>query len=338
MIRKLKVLSLVLFTVLGVGCSTQSIMVNVHTPLRMELPPGIRSFVVFSRFVPAEGDYDRIIWGAYESVDSVMLAASDTCYRSFDHLLGSYDRYVTRIPKAEPMLRHNGDSLPDPLPWEGLLKISKRNFSHAIIILESFSIDESEIIVSQEGDKFLAKVELDVSTGWRFYQPKLRRTLDENVYVVRYSIQREGDTKLLAIEALPAKQQRFIMAGVFAGEEYAKFMKPGVIELKRKYYIKGDPVIEDAAEMIANDEWSKAERKWDYNAYNGESDKLKAMCSYNMALKAEKEGYLYKALGFARRAQKLMPAKLHLELINELTMRSLDLEEQIKSGKIIKNW
>lgn len=338
MIQRLKVLSFVLFTILGVGCSTQSIMVKVHTPLRMELPPEIRSFVVYSRFVPAEGDYDRIIWGAYESVDSVMLAASDTCFRSFDHLLNSYDRYVTRIPKAEPMFKHNGDSLPDPLPWEGLLMISKRNFSHAIIILESFGIEESEIKVSQQGDKFLAKVELSVSAGWRFYQPKLRRTLDENVYKVMYSIQNEGDTKLSAIEALPAKQQRFIMAGAYAGEEYAKLMKPGVIELKRKYYIKGDQVIEDAAELIANDEWSKAERKWDYNAYNGESDKLKAMCSYNMALKSEKEGYLNKALGFARRAQKFMPAKLHLELINELTIRSLDLEEQIKSGKIIKNW
>lgn len=338
MVQRLKVFSIVLVSIIAFGCSTQSIMLKVHTPLRMELPPELRTFAVFSRFVPAEGEYDRIIWGAYESVDSTMLVASDTCYKSFSKLLGSYDRYQTRTPATEPMFKHNSNILPDPLPWEGLLKISKRNYSHAIVILEAFGIEESEIKVSQKDGKYLAELDLIVSVGWRVYHPKLRRILDENVYKVKYSVKSEGDAQSSAIEALPLKEQRFMMAAANAGVEYARLMRPGLIEVKRKYYIKGDQIIEDAAKLIENDNWGKAESKWKYNAYNGENDKLKAMCSYNMALMAEKEGYLNKALGFARRAQKLMPAKLHRDLINELTTRSFDHEEQIKTGEIIKNW
>jgi len=338
MVQRLKVLTLVLLTILAFGCTTQSLMVKVHTPIKMELPPEVRTFSVFSRYVPAVGDYDRIIWGAYESVDSVMLAASDTCYKTFEKALDSYDRYSAKKPKAEPMFKHNGSNLPEALPWEGLMKISKRNYSHAIIILEAFGIEESEIELRQVGDEFLAEIELNVTVGWRFYQPKLSRVLDENVYEYKYGIKGEGDTKKSAVESLPSQDQRFSMAGVYAGEEYAKLMEPGLIEVKRKYYIKGDPIIEEAADFIDNGEWGKAESKWRFNAYNGENDKLKAMCSYNMALRSEREGFLSKALAFARRAQKFMPAKLHLELINELTTRSLDLDEQYKSGKIIKNW
>jgi len=338
MLRSFKAFSFVLLIALFFGCSTQSVVVKVQTPLRMALPPELNTFAVFSRFIPAGGEYDRIKWGAYDSVDSIMLAASDTCYKSFDHLLDSYDPFKTIVPKAESMFKHNGDSLPDPLPWEGMLKIAKRNFVDAIIILEAFGIDESELKVRHEGDIYTAEIELKISTGWRLYQPKLRRMLDENVYLVNYRIQKEGSSELSAIEALPTKNQRYVMAGAYAGEEYARLIKPGFIVVKRKYYKKGHPIIEEAAESIENGEWGKAESIWKLNAYNGENNELKAMCSYNMALQVEKKGSINKALGFARRAQKLMPAKLHLELINELTIRSLDQEEQVKSGKIIKNW
>lgn len=338
MIRKFRILPLLFLSVFAIGCTTQSILIKAYTPASLELPPEVRTFSVFSRFVPAQGEYDRVIWGAYDSIDSVMLAASDTCYKSFSELFNSYDRYMTRLPEGERMFRHNGAELPDPLPWEGLVKIAKRQRTEALVMLESFDLIESDIKVIPQADSYLAEIEIIISVGWRIYQPSRRRIFDEKVYKHIYMLNGEGNSEAAAIADLPERSERLILAGVFAGKEYASLMKPGIAEIKRKYYIKGHHVIEESAVFAANDEWSKAKAKWDYNAYKGETDHLKAMCSYNMSLIAEKDGHINKALGFARRAQKYMPSKLHLELINKLIKKSFELDELYKSGKIIKNW
>lgn len=338
MIQKNKILTLLFLSIIGMGCSTQSVLVKAYTPGRMELPPEVRTFSVFSRFVPAQGEYDRVKWGAYDSVDSVMLAASDTCYKAFSELFNSFDRFTTKIPTGERMFKHNGIDLPDPLPWDGLVKVANRQRTTALVMLESFNLKESEINVAPKGEGYSAEIEMTISTGWRIYQPSLRRIFDEKVYDHIYKLYGNGKSKEEAVSDLPPRAQRLILAGAFAGEEYARLMKPGITEIKRKYYTKGHKIIEESAEFITQNEWGKAKSKWDYHAYKGETDLLKAMCSYNMSLIAEKDGQINKALGFARRAHKYMPSNFHLELINDLTKKLFKLDELYKSGAIIKNW
>lgn len=338
MIKRFRILFLVLLSILTFGCSTQSMLIKVYTPAKLELPPEVRTFAVFSRFIPAQGEYDRVQWGAFDSIDSVMLAASDTCFKAFSSQFNSYERFRTRMPVGERMYQHNGTALPDPLPWEGLLKIKARTRTDALVMLEAFGIKESELRYIQDGAETKAIVEMEISAGWRIYQPQRRRIFDAKVYNLNYQVSGTGKNKDEAKSNLPDKKNRLVLAGAYAGTEYAKLMKPGDLEVKRKLYVKGYEIIEEAAVFIENNEWGKAGKKWDYNAYKGETDELKAMCSYNMALMSEKEGHINKALGFARRAQKYLPAKLHIVLINDLTIRLLDLEDKYKSGMIIKNW
>lgn len=329
---------LLLLSSLLLACNTQSILVKVYTPPPTELPPELRTFSVFSRFVPATGDYERVKWGAYDSVDSVLLEASDTCVKTFTQVFNSFGRYAAKMPQKEPMFKHNGVELPEPLPWEGLVKISQRQITDGIILLESFGIQEKEVQVESTEGVFVASLDIVVSTGWRVCQPNRRRLFEEKVSTYTYTCKAEGKSREAAQSQLPNQTERFLLASAYAGATFARTMEPGFNEVKRKLYVKGHPIIEETAKFVEQGQWGKAESKWNYQAYNGESDELKAMCSYNMALVSEKEGFLFKALGFARRAQNLMPSQVHLDLINELILRSFELEELYKSGKVIKNW
>jgi hypothetical protein len=338
---KINVLKILLFTVscFIIGCNTQSYLVDVYTPSKLELPPDLRAISVFNRFVPATGDYDRVIWGAYDSLDSTMLKVADSCTSAFSTMLGSSKKFNAKMPTGERMFRHNGPDLPEPLPsWEGLIKIAERQFTDGLIMLEAFDMTDQGIEISENNGIYTAVAKYEVITGWRIYQASRRRYLDESVYHTNYSVSASGASEQAARDSLPSQENRMIAAAKFAGEEYAKFITPKLISVKRKIYVKGNKVIEDAAAFVEEGSWGRAEDKWNYHAYNGESDELKAMCSYNMAILSEKEGYINRALGYARRAQRLMPSNLHLELINELTIRAFDIEEKYKSGEIVKNW
>jgi len=327
-----------IFPLILISCGTQSYVLEVYSPPKLELPPGINGVLVFNRFVPAQGEYDRVQWGAYESVDTTMLQVADSCAQSFGIMLNSFPRFKTRMPEGVRMFKHNNTELPEPLPWEGILKIADKYFAQAIAIMETFEIEESEVITKSVNGVYTASVSYVITNGWRIYQPERRRVLDETVYKLPHAISASGSTKELAVSMLPDKKDRLFMAAKFAGEEYARLINPELIEVKRRLYIKGHEIIEEAAVFVEQENWRKAQSKWEYNAYRGESDELKAMCCFNMAVLSEKEGIINKALGYARKAQKLMPAKVHIELINELTIRLFELEEKYKTGEVIKNW
>lgn len=320
------------------SCGTQSYLLEVYSPSKLELPPSVKGILVFNRFVPAQGEYDRVQWGAFDSVDSTMWQVADSCAQSFGMLLNDFPRFQTKMPEGVPMFKHNGPELPEALPWGGMVKIADKYFAQAIVILEAFEIEESEITTKLSNGVYTASVNLVITNGWRIYQPERSRFLDETVYSIEHTISASGNTKDLAISMLPDNRDRLFMAAKFAGEEYAKLINPEMVEVKRRLYVKGHEIIEEAAVFVEQGNWGKAQDKWDYNAYRGESDELKAMCCFNMAVLSEKEGYINKALGYARKAQKLMPSKIHLELINELTIRLFKLEEKYKSGEVIKNW
>lgn len=339
MMRRLwRFVSVILFVGALASCTTQKQVVQVYTPAEFDLPPGFRKLLIFNRFVPATGDYEYVKWGAWETVDSLIWEASDSCMAAFSASFDQSKRFFTRQPEGERMFRHNGRDLPEALPWEGLKKIAEKHFGDGIVILEAFGLDEAEPRVSPLGQNYEARLVVTVTHGWRIYQPELHRELLARVLVSDVEFTAAGASREEAMDGLPSQAERFRRAAVQAGQEFAEKILPGTIDLKRKFYSRGHPVIEEGYLLIEQGEWGKAHSKWKYHAYEGETDELKAMCSYNLAILSESEGAINLALGFARRAQRLMPAKLHLDLINELMIRLFEIEELYQSGQVIRNW
>ncbi len=148
----------------------------------------------------------------------------------------------------------------------------------------------------------------------------------------------QGSTKEEAIATLPEVIDMKKQTCEWAAAEYAKMIIPGSVTIERDYYKEGDVKLEEAHAAILEENWAKAESKWNYLSYKSDSEEVRAKASYNMAILCEKDGRLNQALGFARKANKYLPHKRHLELINNLTIKMFKEEEKRENKELIRNW
>lgn len=321
------------------SCSIQKLTVDVYVPPGIELPPDVRSILVTSRYVPATGEYEAVQWGYFESVDSAKWELSRYYAQSFADALDSTDRYISKTDFDLRMLRNNNDTLPEQLPWLGVIDIADRTRAKGLAILQGFDLLEGDIRIKENQDKsFTALKDITVKSAWRLSQPERRRMLDEKVYNYTKEFRSSGLSAAEAESSLPDSKVMLREACKWAAEQYAALLTPGVESVDRYYYREGHEKLVEAHEAIEEGNWGSAESKWKFLAYRADDDEVKAMASYNMALFCEKDGRLNQALGFARKANKLMPHKRHLDLINDLTIKLFKQEEMREKGIYIRNW
>lgn len=331
------ILALVIFN----SCHMHKLTVDVYSPPAIELPPDVRGIVVTSRYVPASGDYEAVQHGYFDSVDSVKWDLSRYYTQVFANTLDSTDRYISKTDFNLRMLRNNNDTLPEPLPWVGLTKIVEQKRAPGLAILQGFDILEDDVSIEASPETeaaYKAIKKIEVIAAWRILQPERRRLIDENIYSFSREFFGIGASPEEAAANLPGDIEMKKQACKYAAEQYASLIIPGADNVERDYYRDGDPKLIEAHEAILEGNWGTAESKWTFLAYRSEDDEVKAKASYNMALFCEKDGRLNQALGFARKANKLMPNRRHLNKINNLLIKLYNEEDLRDRGEIIRNW
>jgi hypothetical protein len=298
----------------------------------------MRSVLVTSRFVPATGPYEDVQWGAYESVDSLKWSLSESIVDTLAHRMAEHNTYLVKIRHLPRMLRHNEATLPEPLPWEGLLNLVKKEYVQSLMILEGFGIAKTPVTFQESNGKVLARFSVDVTLAMRVYEPEKMRLVDDSVYTFRSDFTGTGTTQTEASAQLPEERKAMITACSNAAEDYFKLIKPGKVEVKRYYYSRGDTTLVKADSAIRLGKWGRAESKWKWLAYNSPDTLIQAKASFNMALACETDGRLNQAIGFARRSERLKHDKHTTDYINLLNKKYSDLEDQVKQKVLIKRW
>jgi hypothetical protein len=335
--RKLLLLLLFVVSVLS-ACQLQKVMVDLYTPGKLVFPPDVRSVYITSRYVPATGPYEDIQWGAYESVDSLKWAMSESVVDTLGKLMAAENRFMVKVKHLQHILRHNDASLPDPLEWDGMLNTSKKELVQAFLMIEGFDISKTPVVVTENAGNFTAQYSIDVTLAIRFYEPEKRRMIDDSVYVFRSEFNGTGKTEGEAFGKLPDDYKVFFKACSNAAESYFKLICPGEIPAKRFYYNRGDTTLLKADLALKEGKWGRAESKWKWLSYNSPDTLIQSKASYNMALACERDGRLNQALGYARRSQRLKPNKQTVKYIDVLDNRLKDQNARISQGKIIKKW
>ena len=221
----------------------QKLTIEAYSPPKIELPPDVRGILVTSRYVPAEGEYEAVQWGYFESVDSVKWELSRFYAESFSRILDSTQRYVSRSDFDLRMLRNNTDSLPVQLPWLGMISMVEKYGAAGLAVLQGFDIKvgETEIKKNDSIDSgFIATKNIGVTAAWRISQPERRRMLDESIYTLTKDFIAKGDTKEEAEKALPDLLEMKKQACAWAAKEYANLIIPGIVMVDREYYPDGD--------------------------------------------------------------------------------------------------
>ncbi len=326
--------TLILFS----SCQLQKVMVNVYTPAKLTFPPEIRSMLVTSRYVPATGPYEDVQWGAYESVDSLKWLCSESIVDTLAKRMVEKNTYLVKVRHFPRMLRNNDSQLPDPLPWDGLSALTKKEYVQTVLIIEGFDISKTPVDISGSEGNFLAQFTVNLTVALRIYEPEKMRMLDDSLYTFKTEFKTTGKTREEAASQLPEERKALITACSNAAENYFLMIKPGQVEVKRYYYPKGDSSLIKADLAVREGKWGRAETKWKWLAYNDADSIIQGKASFNMALSCERDGRLNQAIGFARRSQRLNPSKKAEDYINLLNKKILDFEEQVRQQKIIKKW
>lgn len=335
--RRLRPFLLILIVFMS-ACQMQKVTVSVYKPAKLIFPPEVRSLLVTSRYVPATGPYEDVQWGAYESVDSLKWSLSESVVDTLAKRMAAGNTFLVKARHLPRMLRNNDATLPDPLPWEGISALTKKEYVQSALIIEGFDIAKTPVTVNEADGKFSARFSTTVTLAIRLYEPDKRRLIDDSVYTFKSEFEGIGKTASEAGANLPDEKKALFAACSQAAEGYFSFIKPGSEIQTRYFYNKGDTSFIKADQAIKEGKWGRAESKWKWLAYNDPDTVIQAKASFNMALSCERDGRLNQAIGFARRSQRLNPSKPTLEYIGILEKKMLDIENQVNEGKIIKKW
>ena len=181
--------------------------------------------------------------------------------------------------------------------------------------------------------EFLASLDVAIEAGWRIYDPKSKRILDQNVFTDHKVFNGEGLSEKEAQKKLPVSRLAVKDAGHFAGTQYAFRISPMWVWVSRSYYKKGNDDFEYAKFDVKADQWEKAIEKW--KKYVKDPDpKIAGYACYNMALGAEIYGDLETAAEWAKKSYTDYHNKKAYSYLKQIEQRIRDqerLQEQMKT-------
>lgn len=231
---------------------------------------------------------------------------------SLSKTLASTPRFQTLTPGIELNGSSNGRNMLPPLSWYDIRSFCQEYQADGIVCIESFDSDMNSIATPRtvkEKDKNgneTTKIVYDgrrtgtVYIGWRFYDPKDQRIIDEYRDEDRDEKNSYGATsQASAINALPRSYDIAREIAAKLGSRYGVRIAPVYITISRTYYkkIKGEhsEQFEQATRYAESNEWPKAVNIWERIASMRNEKESAGKATYNLAVAAEVSGLLNKA-------------------------------------------
>lgn len=311
---KLYLLALI-FALIFSACKTSHLSIEVLEPAQVTIPPKLKSVVVVNRSLPKdENKVLNIVEGALTGEEIFLdRNATHDCIRGATDQLKSAPRYDVRgIPAGVDLRGDGAGSFSVPLSWTIVERICNQSAADALITLEVLDSDflfEDAVETREEtvdGKKHLYKVfvktmQVRVKTGWRVYDAKSKMIVDESIYNDYKDWVGEGASPEAALRALPSKEIAVGEAAYYAGRQFGRRISPSWARVSRQYYVKKHPNLELAKASVQVNDWTKATSLWkDIQSFA--DPEIAGYANYNLAIAAEVQGNLDKAIEYATKA------------------------------------
>lgn len=300
------------------SCKTSSLQVQVLVPAQINIPQDINSLGLLNHSLPSKDDRWSNIVEGFLTGESIF-ADKDASYATLNgctNKLNNSPRFKSTVLSNENFRGTGTKQFPLPLEWSEVEMLCKKYNVDAIVALETFDSDMilrngSEVKNQTKDGKTVSVVEfwsdlrIRVNAGWRIYDYKNKRIIDQDVFTDEQGWRATGPSETAARSNLPSKRNCLDNAGRFAGEMFAVRISPNWIWVGRYYYVKGDPQFKEAKRYVKLNDWKGAAKIW--SRYTNSIDpKIAGRACHNMALAAEMEGDLQSALEWATKAYKTL--------------------------------
>ncbi len=321
------------------GCKTASTGLNVLQPAVITLPDNVQKFALINRTYP---DKDSKFWNIAEGILTGEGVGTDRA--GSEETITGLHSVMSQSPRFElyrPAVRLTGTGTgqyPAPLDWAKVEQICKENNVDALITLEAFDsnsgVSFTNSMVKQKNNEgvmidvpqFNANMRMNVTVGWRIYDPSTKRILDEHRFDDYMNFNGVGPTQDAAASRLPPKMECLNRTGRYAGTHYGQRISPLWTFVGRMYYVKGNDPLKTAGRKAKAKDWKGAAVIWQKEALN-KSTKVAGRACYNMALACEVEGKLDLALIWAQKSYTEFNNKKGLGYVHMINQRIADNEK-----------
>lgn len=304
------------------SCGGQKpVMINTLRPADLAIDQSIQTILLVDRTKPSKRDNwlnigEGVLTGEMPAQDK---AAAQEALNSLKNALQTSPRFEVLIASE----RLEGNSLtaafPDPLAEHLQFNMINRYQADALIVLEvmdsDFIITEGKRKVKRkvgegknrreiEVDEWYAQGVGNIKVGLRFYNPRNKELIDQQMISQTNTWEGAADSKAGAIAALISRADAVRHLCGKIGHDYAYKVAPMPITLRRVFYTKSkeSPELEEGGRMAEVGQWKEAIAVWEAGIPRATEQKDRGRMAYNIAVAYEVLGDLTQAKAWAQNA------------------------------------
>lgn len=315
--------------------STNYVTLSVTEPAPVTLPASIKKVGTINRSL--RSDRKPVL----EQIDQVLSAEGKNLDRDGAHraMIGLTEELKRNARFAEVRYLENehvensgSGVFPEPVSWEQIAEICKRNDLDGVVSLEFYDTD-SRIdygtakvnVVNPLGLKIPAiehhaTANTVIKTGWRIYDYVNRTIIDEYIAAGKVNTTGKGINPVAAVSAITGRKEVVNQESFRIGRSYALSIVPYKTRVSRIYFVRGNDKFKLAKRKAQTGNWEGAAEIWLQETKNA-NPKIAGRAVYNMAIINEIDGDLEGAIASAQRAYENYGNKSALRYLNILKNR-----------------
>lgn len=334
-----QIISVVGVLLVFMSCSsTNRLTMNAVEPARISIPSEVTKIGIINRSLPSEANrtidqVDKILSLEGRNLDK---EGAESAVTGLNDELSQNERFKKISIIDDITIQRKGLGVfPAALKWDAVNQICDEFDVDILFSLEFYDTDtkvdyqvgmvpvpnQLGIDVSLPGHKVTLTTLL--KNGWRIYDPKDKRILDEfatNDQIVSVG---QGINPVKAIEAIIGRKEVVLQNSANHGYLYGLDVRPLRKRISRDYFVRGTNNFKIAQRRAQTSDWDGAARLWEKELDNTK-EKIAGRACYNMAIINEINGDLEKALEWASKSYSDYRNKDGLRYVNILRNRMAD--------------
>ncbi|MDQ3190969.1 MAG: DUF6340 family protein [Bacteroidota bacterium] len=330
----MKLAGLVTILLVLQACTT-GLRISVLQPADINMPTHIEKLAIVHRHKPSQENMLTSVLDGILSGGVGLLTdkeAGKNCLNGLKDALLKTPRYTITEPSGLD-LRGTGTAVfASPLSWEQIEKICMENQADALIVLEVFDTKstlsfntETRQVKNSDGTtrdviEQVANLRMMVTAGWRIYDYKNKRIVDEYRGDSFLDFGGRGTTQQLAIAALINGRDAVNRTAFNAGSVYGYRIAPQWVWVDRVYYTKGSEGLKTAGRKARTQDWAGARDLW-LKLANSPKKKVAKRSTHNLAIAYEVFGQLEEALQWSQKSYTVYNNKNSLRHSQQLKSR-----------------
>ncbi|HEY4798761.1 MAG TPA: DUF6340 family protein [Bacteroidia bacterium] len=326
-----KFLLLILTAVVFSSCRTNLLYISVQSPSPVTISNEVKRVGIINRSIPEDQRLNAIHQAISLENSEMIKEGSAQSLQGLKDALTSNGRFeFINILDTVKLTTPGGGIFPAPLTWDRIDAICTQNKLQALFSLEVFDVElkvqprsiPTNVTNPMQVVNAVEQVNLNtiVKTGWRIYDPRIKKVLDE--FPLSHSMSFQiGGNPLTTVENIAGRKEYVKQTANKAGHIYADRIIPHWFRANRDYFIRGGSYDFKVAKRRARaGNWDGAADLWKKNTTSPRR-KTAGRATYNMAIINEINGNIDEAISWAQKSYEDYGIRLALNYIHILKTR-----------------